>query len=109
MIFWAGIALLALAGWAATLVFVGKALLPQTKALQVLFAIDKHVDDRIAALIERAKQIEARNVVASQRQAGETTRRQREKVTAPPSNELEALFGATPFGEQPEALEIVEP
>lgn len=57
---WAALSLLALAGWAATLVFVGKALLPMANALGVIFKVDDLFDKRINAVLDRYRETRAR-------------------------------------------------
>lgn len=52
---WAGIALLALGGWALTLFILNKSLMPQANALNVLQKVNAMIDDRVIAILERLK------------------------------------------------------
>lgn len=91
--FWALIAVLALGGWAATLVFMTKQQLPQANALCNLLKADAAVDDRLRAIVASYREIENRGVA----KATEQQSRVAEKVTEAQTDlqkRIDAIFGA---------------
>ena len=98
--FWAVVALLAFAGWATTLVFFGKSVLPVTNAMNALVKLNDYEDRKIAAVLERLRQ--RRDAAVPQSPHPQPMSQQR--------NPLDEIFGGPvlePIDEQPE-LETVE-
>lgn len=103
-VLWAVVALAALLGWAVTLVFLSKSLLPQSHALSTLLKADAFVDDRIAKTIGRIRERQ------QPKAAPPATTPQRNAA----ADQMAAIFGPgplmTPVDEQPgaeEGLEVV--
>ena len=78
----------------------GNSLHPMANALKVLTGVDKAFDDRISALIERSKQIEARNKAAAG-PAPERPNYNRQKTVQEQLDEL--VGGPSIIQEQPDA------
>lgn len=105
-ILWAAVALLALGGWAATLVLLARSLLPMANALFALTKVDSVIDDRIAKVVNRLRERADKAPAA---------RPGLPPTVAPPNAAADAmrdLFGAVPFerlDEQPDAdgVEVV--
>lgn len=98
------IAVLALAGWTAVLVLFSRSLLPMANALSVLHKVDKLIDDRIAAVVERIRARQQRGAPKAGPQTGQTQQNTGD-------DELARIFGGSPIeplGEQPDSsLEVV--
>ncbi len=102
-LFWAFVALVALAGWAFTLVALMRSLLPMASALSVVHKLDEHIDTRITKIIDRLSDRERtqRPRVPSALPSPSTT--------PSPADTLRDLLGSTPLepiGDQPD-LEIL--
>ena len=104
---WAAIALLALAGWAATNVFVGKANLPTANALGSLVKTNNAIDDRVYATIQRIQQRQQK--IAPKPEQPESRRPTAEQA------EMSRMFGGVSFGDDgpipdqpPPGLEVAD-
>lgn len=104
---WSSVALLALAGWAATLFVVTKSIVPQANALNTLQKVDAFIDERVRTVVERIQQRQGK--LPDPKTIGT------EKVRNPDDAAAAAIrdvFGAPPLlpiDEQPESgIEVVE-
>jgi hypothetical protein len=101
--FWACIALLALGGWASTLVFLGKSMLPMANALGALNKVDALFDERVMKVLDR---------VRDRQNPARKANRDQPPQQQTPTNPLSQIFGGDPLipvGDQPDAegLEVV--
>ena len=100
---WAAIALAAIVGCGILLYLMARSVLPMLNALAVAEKVDERMDNRIRAILERAKTMDERKrpqVVPGQQSA--------QRV-----NPLEEIFGGAPLepiGEMPdsEGVDVVE-
>lgn len=104
---WSSVALLALAGWAATLFVVTKALIPQAKALETLQRVDTLIDNRIRSVVERIQQRQGK--LPDAKTVGS---RPTESPDDAAASAIRDIFGSAPLlpiDEQPESgIEVVE-
>ncbi len=106
-IFWAGIALLALAGWAVTLAILTRAFVPMANTLSILHKVDKLIDDRIATVVQRIRDRQDRGMSKAQNVPRGTESDARDAA----NDALRQVFGGAPLEgipEQPDSdLEVV--
>src|ERR1700691_5348845 len=98
---WALIAVLALAGWGASLVLFARSTLPMANALSVTNKVDALVDDRIAKTLERIETRRSRGQRPAQPAAPPEVPPFAER--GGPSSDIGRVFGGPPFDEQPDA------
>lgn len=103
-IFWSLIALLALGGWAVTLVSLARSLPPIANAFNTFAKVDEAFDRRVVSLIERAKGVEKRNAAAAKQQGedGKTLQQKVEEILEGRAVEHVSIH------EQPDSDEIVD-
>lgn len=99
---WPGVALLALLGWAFTLVAFTRSLLPQASVLSVLQRVDALMDERVTSTIQRIRDREGK--------LGKPPTVPPLGMTSGPRGVFDELFGQkeSGFGEQPypEGVEV---
>jgi hypothetical protein len=106
---WAAVALLCLAGWAATLAALSRALLPMANALGALRKVDALVDERIAGTVQRLRERQAAKTLAVAAPPSDTRNADAARAAA---RTIETIFGPDamrPTDEQPdpEGLEVL--
>jgi hypothetical protein len=103
-----GLLILALAAWSACIILFARSILPLANAFRVMHEVDKRFDERINAVLDRARANTKKPVIPEGKPSAQAQAQQIQ-------DNLTGMFGGAPliapeiFGEQPEAdLEVVD-